>query len=197
MRNPTGRYVLAIALVVMVSAVVYATIPNANVIHGCYSRSGGTLRVIDASVTQCKQTETALAWNVQGPIGPIGATGPTGPQGEQGEPGPTGPQGAQGSVGPTGPAGPNWTIYTVTAPEQIPALTVWTTTRHCNQGDIALAGSFNMAYGVQNIPLAGYLDPPVRSERTGVGTWTFTVGNTNPNNAFTVFALAVVCAHPQ
>ena len=38
------------------SGIAYATIPNAGVIHACYSRSGGTLRVIDRSVTNCKGT---------------------------------------------------------------------------------------------------------------------------------------------
>ncbi len=44
-----------------------AAVPTNNVIDACYTRSGGTLRVIDPSVTQCKQNETPLAWNVQGP----------------------------------------------------------------------------------------------------------------------------------
>jgi hypothetical protein len=52
------------------------------VIHGCYSKSGGTLRVIDRSVTNCKATvEPALDWNRQGPAGPAG------PKGDAGAPG--------------------------------------------------------------------------------------------------------------
>lgn len=63
--------------------VAWATIPGGDgVIHGCYLKSGGTVRVIDASVTNCKKTETAIWWNQSGP------PGETGPQGEQGEPGP-------------------------------------------------------------------------------------------------------------
>jgi collagen triple helix repeat protein len=179
------------------TAVVYATIPSNNVISGCYTKSGGTLSVIDPSTTSCKNGDTSLAWNVQGP------TGPTGPQGLQGAQGPTGPQGIQGPTGatgptgPAGPAGPNWNVYIVGGPETIPAGTLWTASRTCNNGDIALSSSYNMAYGVQNIPLAGYLDPPVRNERTASDTWTFAVGNSNLNNSFTIFQLAVVCGHPQ
>ncbi len=98
---------LAVAAALAVAGVAYATIPDGNgVIHGCYAKSGGSLRVIDASVTNCKSTETSLDWNVQGPAGP---QGPQGPQGLQGDPGPTGPQ------GPAGPAGPSGTSHAYAA----------------------------------------------------------------------------------
>ena len=96
----------AVALSLGVGGAIYATIPTGNVITGCYMKSGGTLRVIDAAVTQCKATETLLQWNVQGPIGPVGPQGPAGPKGEDGAPGPAGPQGAQGIQGEPGPEGP-------------------------------------------------------------------------------------------
>jgi hypothetical protein len=68
--------------------VAYVTIPSDGVIQGCYSMSGGSLRVIDGTVTTCGKNETALAWNVAaqrasrdtGPQGPTGPAGPTGPQ---------------------------------------------------------------------------------------------------------------------
>lgn len=89
------RWVATAAVITLLTAggIAYATIPNNGVIHGCYTRSGGTLRVIDATVTTCKSTETALDWNVQG------AVGPQGPQGIQGPTGPTGPQGPAGVSG--------------------------------------------------------------------------------------------------
>ena len=86
--------------------IAYATIPNAGgVINGCYSKSGGALRVIDRSVTNCKQGETALPWNVEGATGPQGPVGPTGPQGA-GVAGPAGATGPQGPIGPQGVRGP-------------------------------------------------------------------------------------------
>jgi hypothetical protein len=85
---------LAVGLV-LASGVAYATIPDGSgVIHGCYSKSGGSLRVIDVSVTNCKGGETSLDWN---------NTGPQGPQGPQGQQGLQGPQGIQGPQGPAGP----------------------------------------------------------------------------------------------
>src|SRR5258708_4550036 len=97
--------------VILISAVaVYATIPDANdAIHGCYDHSGGNLRVIDNSVTNCKANETALNWNAtgpQGPAGPAGASGTAGPTGPAGATGPAGPQGLTGGTGPTGATGP-------------------------------------------------------------------------------------------
>jgi hypothetical protein len=91
---------LAIAAMFAIGGAAYAVIPSNNVIDACYTRSGGALRVIDATVTKCGKSETALAWNVQGPKGDLGPQGPAGPAGPQG------PQGVAGPAGPTGPAGP-------------------------------------------------------------------------------------------
>jgi hypothetical protein len=88
-RSPKFWLVTA-AIAVALAGTAYATIPDGNgVIHGCYAKSGGTLRVIDASVTNCKTGETALDWNQQGQPGP---------KGDPGEPGPAGPQGAPGGL---------------------------------------------------------------------------------------------------
>lgn len=69
---------VALAAALMAGSVAYATIPSGDgVIHGCYTKSGGSLRVIDSSVTNCKSSETALSWNqagVPGPPGPQGLT---------------------------------------------------------------------------------------------------------------------------
>ena len=101
-RKPVAVVAVAAAALLAVAGVAYATIPDSGgVIHGCYSKSGGSLRVIDASVTNCSKSETALDWNVQGQQGPQGPQGATGPQG------PAGPQGAAGPQGPAGPPGPS------------------------------------------------------------------------------------------
>jgi hypothetical protein len=83
---PTTRRVISAtalsgALLVLLCGIAFATIPNGGVIYGCYAKSGGALRVIDRSVTNCKASETSLDWNVQGPAG---AAGPPGPQGVPG-----------------------------------------------------------------------------------------------------------------
>ena len=93
------RHVVQVGLGLAVATVggavmVVATIPDSSgVIHACYSRSGGNIRVIDDSVTGCKTGETALAWGVQGPQGPSGPAGPKGDTGATGDTGPTGPRG--------------------------------------------------------------------------------------------------------
>ena len=97
----SARFWLFAAVVAAASAgAAYATIPGGDgVIHGCYSKSGGALRVIDASVTNCKATETSLNWNQQGQPGPPGPPGLQGAKGDQGEPGPPGPKGDPGDPG--------------------------------------------------------------------------------------------------
>ena len=59
-----ARTGIAAAAVALAVGAVYATIPDAGgVIHGCYAKSGGAIRVIDDEVTTCKQGETQLDWN--------------------------------------------------------------------------------------------------------------------------------------
>ncbi len=76
----------AVGVGVIATGVLYATIPDAEgVIHACYSRSQGTIRIIDDSVTNCKQGETSLAWNVKGAQGLPGEQGLPGPKGDTGD----------------------------------------------------------------------------------------------------------------
>jgi hypothetical protein len=98
----------AVALAVAGVAVAARGGPLAatTVIHACVDREGD-LRVVAPAAT-CRRRETALDWNVQGPVGP---QGPAGPAGAPGAPGPAGaagsqgPAGAAGHDGATGPAG--------------------------------------------------------------------------------------------
>jgi hypothetical protein len=81
------RAVLVVAVVALVSAAVaYATIPDAaGVIHGCYTKKGGVLTVIDPSAGQsCSPLQTPLNWNQQGPKGDPGPQGVAGAQGDPG-----------------------------------------------------------------------------------------------------------------
>lgn len=88
------------------SGIAYATVPSGGVVHGCYAKSGGRLRVVDAGAAGCKAKETPLDWNVQGPTGPKGEVGATGPVG------PAGPAGDTGSQGPAGPPTVYWRTST-------------------------------------------------------------------------------------
>jgi len=174
MKRKIGLIALVVVGGVLIGGAAYATIPDASgVIHGCYARSGGALRVIDDGVINCSKSETSLNWNVKGPAGPQGAQGIQGPQGQ---------------AGPTGPAGPSWTIYVVTATEPVPARETKTVTRSCNAGDLALAASYDMFDDA-----GGAIDPPYRSERTAAGTWTYTVYNPQSSD-LTAFSLGVLCA---
>lgn len=110
--------VLGIGVVGLTGGIAYATIPdNTGVIHACYQKNVGNLRVVDAD-SDCRPSEIVLSWNhagatgatgPQGPAGPKGDTGgagPAGPKGDSGAQGPAGPKGDPGTSGPAGPAGP-------------------------------------------------------------------------------------------
>jgi len=150
----TGIAVLAIG-----SGVAFATIPDrGGVIHSCYSKFGGAVRVIDTG--SCRATETALNWNQAGqqgpagPQGPPGAKGDTGPQGPKGDTGPAGltgpqgdqgPQGQQGQQGPQGPAGPAGGLsgYEVqTLDFDVPNLGWNSGTAHCSAGKRPIGGGY-------------------------------------------------------
>ncbi len=84
---------LVIAGALLAGGIAYATIPDGSgVIHGCYLKGLGTLRVIDTGKAQtCSSFETPLTWSQTGPPGAQGPQGSQGPQGQQGPAGPTGP----------------------------------------------------------------------------------------------------------
>jgi hypothetical protein len=99
--------VLALAVggaVFGIASAVQASIPDAGVIHACYQKSGGSLNVIDSSVTNCTKTQTSLNWNQKGVTGPTGVRGMRGATGPTGGRGPTGAKGATGTTGADGSA---------------------------------------------------------------------------------------------
>jgi uncharacterized protein YjbI with pentapeptide repeats len=109
----TASVAAALAMTTAAFAGMPMRIPDANgVIHGCYGKSSGSLRVTDSS---CNKGEKALSWNRRGPKGDTGAQGPPGrngtgtgtqgPKGDKGDKGDPGPQGSQGPKGDPGPQG--------------------------------------------------------------------------------------------
>jgi hypothetical protein len=95
MKRLWKAFLVSLVCALAVTGVVRATIPDAaGVIHGCYSRPGAALYVIDSAVSTCKNGDTALTWSVQGPPGPAGPTGAQGPTGATGPAGPMGPSDA-------------------------------------------------------------------------------------------------------
>ena len=90
---------ITIALILAALRISRASIPDAGgVIHGCYQKSGGAIRIIDNSVTPCGSNETSLSWNQTGPAGPMGPAGPAGPAGPSGVSGYEVIQGAAANV---------------------------------------------------------------------------------------------------
>jgi hypothetical protein len=78
------------------------------VIHGCYAKKNGALRLVAAN-KNCSRKELPIALEEMGPPGPRGvrgAPGPKGAAGAKGAAGPTGTTGASGATGPTGTTGP-------------------------------------------------------------------------------------------
>ena len=85
---------------------VVADIPAPNgVIRACYKESNGEVRLVDRA-SDCRNNESFIKWNQEGPAGPQGPAGPAGPAGPQGPRGLTGAAGPQGQPGATGATGP-------------------------------------------------------------------------------------------
>jgi hypothetical protein len=181
-------FLVAGVLLAVGGGAAFATIPNGGVINACYAKSGGSLRVIDASVTNCKSGETALAWDEHGAVGPVGPPGPAGPAGPAGPPGPTGPAGAdgkdgatgpagpagpQGATGPTGPAGPSglagYEIVTTSVPANGTALV--TGNANCPSGKIVLGGGVGVFGTINNLTADGTGPHVFQSGPTGQTGW--------------------------
>lgn len=155
----------------MVCAIT-STARAATVIHACYNKSTGDVKIIVPPKT-CATGEQAVSWNVEGPVGPkgpagpvgpkgtIGATGPHGPVGPkgatgatglQGVAGPQGPAGAQGPTGPQGPQGPQGAAGTAgNIPANITALSGALSTN----GGVAYIGNEAFIYGASSYCVVG------------------------------------------
>jgi hypothetical protein len=96
---------LVAILAIAVGSAAYAAIPDAGgVVHGCYDKASGQLRVTDTDTNTpkaCSSKEAALTWNQQGPQGLQGQQGAPGIQGPKGDKGDPGSQGPKGDPGPT------------------------------------------------------------------------------------------------
>jgi hypothetical protein len=79
LRPTRALTVIGAALVLLAGgAVAYAQIPSADgTISSCYTKSTGTIRIIDTGVA-CKKGETSLAWNQHGNPGTNGTNGVSG-----------------------------------------------------------------------------------------------------------------------
>jgi hypothetical protein len=177
----TKFWLLAVAAVAAFAGTAYATIPGGDgTIHGCYAKSGGTLRVIDASVTTCKSGETALDWNQHGQPGP---------KGDPGEPGPAGPQGEQGEPGTPG---------AVAGRERVLAQSGVPSSRdhqeasvRCPAGKVPVGGGANIAREVGgNVGLTVALSA---SQTIGDG-WFATADEFAPTDEPWVLHVSVICA---
>lgn len=84
--RPAVVAVVATGALLVAGGIAYATIPDGSgVIHGCYQKNQGTLRVIDTGQAQtCSSSEAPLNWSQTGPQGPQGPQGIQGPQGPSG-----------------------------------------------------------------------------------------------------------------
>jgi hypothetical protein len=87
-----------LALIFAMGGGAYAALAPVHngVIHTCYRKGSGALRVVNATA-RCSRREHALNFNQRGRRGPAGATGPRGAAGKVGTTGKTGKTGAAGT----------------------------------------------------------------------------------------------------
>src|SRR5260370_10474099 len=100
-----GASALVCLPVLVAGAVAFADIPDSGVVHACYDKAGGRVRVVDN--TDCRADERKITWNAKGPEGPRGEPGSAGSKGAAGAMGPARPKGDTGTPGLPGPAGPD------------------------------------------------------------------------------------------
>jgi hypothetical protein len=93
----------SIAVFIALGGGAYAAVSSIpgpdGVIHGCYAKKRGNLRLVGAG-RRCSKREYAIAFNQQGPRGKTGSRGATGSRGSTGATGSSGAPGARGEQGP-------------------------------------------------------------------------------------------------
>jgi type VI secretion system secreted protein Hcp len=106
--------VTALVAIVVAAASTYAwaRAQDTSTLRACAQTGDGSLRLVTDG-TACKKNETAVSWNVVGPVGPAGTTGAAGRDGRDGL------QGPQGVAGPQGPAGAAGSGGTASSPDAI------------------------------------------------------------------------------
>jgi hypothetical protein len=105
----------AVGAIGVTAGIALAAIPGADgTIQGCYKKSNGQLRVVEASA-DCRRSEVAISWSQKGQKGDPGAAGAPGSPGTpgtngvNGKDGPPGKDGVDGKDGQPGKDGTNGT----------------------------------------------------------------------------------------
>lgn len=158
----TAVVVGVLCLVVAGSLAVAAADTDGDVIHACYQKNSGQIRIVDGP-EDCRNTEFAVLWNVVGPPGIDGADGEQGPSGFPGADGAPGPQGETGPEGPQGPSGVTGSHVDVTPVDVDPYAFIHVTTTCSDIADIAVG----VGYFVGDPPRVefSYSFPDTRSDR--------------------------------
>ena len=88
MRRKLALVVTGVVAALALGSIAWAAIPDAGgVVHGCYDKGSGQLRVTDTQTNvpkACTVKEAALDWNLRGAQGLPGPQGPAGPSGAPG-----------------------------------------------------------------------------------------------------------------
>jgi hypothetical protein len=144
---------LLATLVIAGSAVGFAagavaSVPDANgVIHGCYRKADGRLRVINTDRGQsCIKGERLLDWSKQGPQGVQGLQGEQGIQGPTGTPGVTSPAITEHLTSSFTPATDRSSVVSWTQPPNTVATVYWRVSLiapggTCQSEEAAVAGN--------------------------------------------------------
>jgi hypothetical protein len=183
------RFLSLILLVALLSlsGVMYVSAHGGDVtlIHACVNTRFGAVRIVSATTTCDASKETALDWDIQGPMGPQGN------KGDKGDTGPAGPQGPQGEQGPQGVPGlPSvLNVYRNVTPFTVPAGIDGFAAASCDPGDQLISGGFGI--GITN---PAYVPKVVTNAPTNVGyygTWEVHVFNMDSPEPVNVTAIAI------
>ena len=168
-----------VVMCLLATGLVFGTVPDASgVIHGCYDKKTGQLRVIDSASAACTSKETALPWSQVGPQGDPGVPG------EPGAPGDPGAQGATGSTGATGAQGTGGSARVITMNGTVPgsaSLTACPTDYH-----MASIWEIREPSALRYEP-TGYLFPNIDhgdGPPGAIGAWVRTGTGRNTNGGF-------------
>jgi hypothetical protein len=138
-----ANVVSSIAVFIALGGGAYAAISSIpgpdGVIHGCYKKKGGNLRLV-SSGKRCSRREKAIAFDQQGRQGLRGAS----VRGSQGSRGLQGLQGVQGAKGEQGPQGPGATTFTTTLAQGAPKTALATLSNGVTVSGLCVSGEVEL-----------------------------------------------------
>ena len=156
------------------------------VIHGCYQKFNGSLRLVAAANPACRTSEQQIAWSQTGPKGDKGDLGEKGDTGQPGFQGERGPAGASGANGANGVSGYRINSFDFT----VTRTALNTSSSSCRADEVVVGGGAWLFTNADNLDVPPRL---IQSAPIDARTWEVKIDNLGSPRSWD-YRLQIICA---